>query len=103
MFTVIKTLCVVAFLALLSGPGAAVLNDRPRMRCDEGHLYLEGGQGKNISLVTKGRGAVVINGLDIAGSISLVSPECKPSCVRKSPVRSVRSRKEKRRKRIIKF
>ncbi|XP_047482510.1 LOW QUALITY PROTEIN: cubilin-like [Penaeus chinensis] len=73
MFTVIKILFVLASLALLPGPSTAVLNDRPRMRCDAGHLFLEGGPGKNISLVTKGRGAVVINGLDIAGSISLMS------------------------------
>lgn len=46
---------------------------RPRVRCHEGHLRLEGGANRNISLSTQGSGAVLVNGVDVAGSLRLVS------------------------------
>ncbi|XP_071514687.1 cubilin-like [Panulirus ornatus] len=67
------TLLMVAAAFLPLPPAAAVLDDRPRVRCESGHLRLESGSGKNITLSSRGSGAVVINGVDVAGSLSLVS------------------------------
>ncbi|XP_045623432.1 cubilin [Procambarus clarkii] len=60
-------------LVIVTQPTAAFLSDRPRVHCESGHLRLDAGAGKNISLRTQGSGAVVINGVDVAGSLTLVA------------------------------
>ncbi|KAK4323173.1 hypothetical protein Pmani_006121 [Petrolisthes manimaculis] len=68
-----KAAVMVAWTGLLlwSPAADAALPDRPRVRSEGGHLRLEGGANRNISLSTSGSGAVNINGVDVAGSLSL--------------------------------
>ncbi|KAF2368217.1 hypothetical protein FHG87_001013 [Trinorchestia longiramus] len=68
------TLSLALWCLLLLSQSHALLDDRPRIRTEGGHLLLEGAPGKNISFSTRGTGAAVaVNGMDVAETFSLVS------------------------------